>query len=100
VPTEDLKVKKFERGLQPRIMNQVVGFEIGNLMDLASKAEVIERTLKINAEYFNQKKRKSVWGTPLPPQQEKSQPNRWNKHSSSIAKLAGTRRSTSHVSNS
>jgi hypothetical protein len=28
VPTEDLKERKFERGLQPKIMNQVVGFEI------------------------------------------------------------------------
>jgi len=30
VPTEDLKARKFERGLQPRIMNRVVSFEIGN----------------------------------------------------------------------
>jgi hypothetical protein len=41
VPTEDLKARKFERGLQPRIMNRVVGFEIGNLTDLVSKASVI-----------------------------------------------------------
>jgi hypothetical protein len=53
VPTEDLKARKFERGLQPRIMNQVVGFEIGNLTDLVNKVAVIERTLKINAEHFN-----------------------------------------------
>jgi hypothetical protein len=57
VPTEDLKVRKFQRGLQPRIMNRVVGFEIGNLSDLVNKASVIEQTLKINAEDFNQKKR-------------------------------------------
>jgi hypothetical protein len=34
VPTENLKARKFERGLQPKFMNQVVGFEIGNLTGL------------------------------------------------------------------
>jgi hypothetical protein len=63
VPTEDLKAKRFERGLQLRIMNQVVGFEIGNLIDLVSKAIVIEPTLKINAKYFNQKKRSAPQGS-------------------------------------
>jgi hypothetical protein len=57
VSTEELKARKFERGLQPRIMNQIVGFEIGILTDLIDKAAVIERTQKINSEYFNQKKR-------------------------------------------
>jgi hypothetical protein len=40
-------------------MNQIVGFEIGILTvtDLINKAAVIERTQKINSEYFNQKKR-------------------------------------------
>jgi hypothetical protein len=42
VPKEELKARKFERGLQPRIMNQVAGFEIGNLTDLVNKAVVIE----------------------------------------------------------
>jgi len=41
VPTEDLKARKFERGLQPRIMNQVVAFEIGNLTELVNKADNI-----------------------------------------------------------
>jgi hypothetical protein len=57
VSTEELKARKFEGGLQPRIMNQIVGFEIGILTDLINKAAVIERTQKINSEYFNQKKR-------------------------------------------
>ncbi|GLT65650.1 hypothetical protein SLA2020_380680 [Shorea laevis] len=60
VATEELKARKFEWGLHPRIMNQIVGFEIGNLSDLISKASVIERTQKINAEYFNQKKRSAA----------------------------------------
>jgi hypothetical protein len=63
VSTEDLKARKFERGLQSRIMNQVVGFEISNLSDLISKASVIERTFKINAESFNQKKRTAPQGS-------------------------------------
>jgi hypothetical protein len=63
VTTKDLKAMKFKRGLQPRIVNQVVGFEICNLMDLVSKASMIERTLKINAEYFNQKKRNAPQGS-------------------------------------
>jgi hypothetical protein len=62
VATEELKARKFERGLHPRIMNQIVGFEINNLSDLISKASVIERTQKINAEYFNQKKRSAPQG--------------------------------------
>jgi hypothetical protein len=62
VPIEDLKVRKFERDLQPRIMNRVVGLEIGNLTDLISRALVIEPTLKISAEDFNQKKRNALQG--------------------------------------
>jgi len=63
VPTENLKARKFERGLQPKFMNQVVGFEIGNLTGLVSKAAVFARTLKINAEYFNQKNRSAPQGS-------------------------------------
>ena len=48
VSTEELNARKFKRGLQPRIMNQIVGFEIGILADLINKAAVIERTQKIN----------------------------------------------------
>jgi hypothetical protein len=44
VSTEELKARKFERGLQPRIMNHIVGFEIGILTDLVNKATIIERT--------------------------------------------------------
>ncbi|XP_062176067.1 uncharacterized protein LOC133881125 [Alnus glutinosa] len=44
-------------------MNQVVGVKIGNLTNLVNKAAVIERTLKINAEYLNQKKRRAPQGS-------------------------------------
>ena len=43
-------------------MNQIMGFEIGILTDLINKATVIERTHKINSEYFNQKKRTATQG--------------------------------------
>ena len=62
VSTEDLKARKFERGLQPHIVNQIVGFEIGILIDLINKATVIERTQKTNLEYLNQKKRTAPQG--------------------------------------
>ncbi len=62
VSTEKLKARKFERGLNPRVMNQVMGFKIGNLMDLISKASVIEQMQKTNSEYFNQKKRSAPQG--------------------------------------
>jgi hypothetical protein len=42
IPREDLKARKFEIGLQPRILNQVVGFEIGNLTNQVSKVTMIE----------------------------------------------------------
>jgi hypothetical protein len=57
VATKELKARKFKKGLQPKIMNQAVGFKIGNLMELVSKTSVIEQTLKANVEYFNQRKR-------------------------------------------
>jgi hypothetical protein len=44
VSTKKLKARKFERGLQPRIMNQIVGFEIGILTDLINKVVIIEWT--------------------------------------------------------
>ena len=44
-------------------MNQIVGFEIGILIDLINKAAVIKQTQKINSEYFNQKKRTAPQGT-------------------------------------
>jgi hypothetical protein len=59
---EELKARKFECGLNPRVMNQIVGFEIGNFIDLINKASVIERTQKTNAKYFNQKKRNAPQG--------------------------------------
>jgi hypothetical protein len=71
VSTEELKARKLERGLQPRIMNQIVGFEIGILTNLINKAAVIEQTQKINSEYFKSKEkhctaRQPLGGTTIP----------------------------------
>ncbi|XP_059454903.1 uncharacterized protein LOC132185099 [Corylus avellana] len=54
VSTGELEARKFERGLQPRIMNLVVGFQIGNLSDLINKAAIIEQTQNANSGYSNQ----------------------------------------------
>jgi hypothetical protein len=63
VPMEDLKARKFERGLQPRIINKVVAFKIGNLTNLVNKGVVVERTLNINAERFNHRKMSAPQGS-------------------------------------
>jgi hypothetical protein len=44
-------------------MNQVVPFEIGNLTDLVNKTAVVERTLNINVERFNHRKRSAPQGS-------------------------------------
>jgi hypothetical protein len=43
-------------------MNPIVGFKIGKLTYLIRKVAVIERTQKINLEYFNQRKRIALQG--------------------------------------
>jgi hypothetical protein len=35
----------------------VAGFELKNVVDIINKAVVVERTLKTNANFFNQNKR-------------------------------------------
>jgi hypothetical protein len=54
VSTGELEARKFERGLQPRIMNLVVGFQINDLTDLVDKAAIIEQTQNANSGYSSQ----------------------------------------------
>jgi hypothetical protein len=54
VSTGELEARKFKRGLQPRIMNLVVGFQINNLLDLINKAAIIEQTQNANSGYSGQ----------------------------------------------
>jgi hypothetical protein len=46
VPNEELYTQKFEKWLHVRILDQVVRFELKNVVDLINKALVVERTLK------------------------------------------------------
>jgi hypothetical protein len=57
VPNEELKTQKFEKWLHIRILDWVAGFELKNVVDIINKAVVVERTLKTNANFFNQNKR-------------------------------------------
>jgi hypothetical protein len=54
VSTGELEARKFERGLQPHIMNLVVGFQINDLTDLVDKAAIIEQTQNANSGYSSQ----------------------------------------------
>jgi hypothetical protein len=60
ITTEELKAKKFEKGLHLQILDRVAGFELNNLADLISKASVGERTWKTNVEFYNQQKKRVV----------------------------------------
>ena len=51
VSTGELEARKFKRGLQPRVMNLVVGFQINNLLDLFNKVAIIEQTQNANSRY-------------------------------------------------
>jgi hypothetical protein len=49
VADEENRVRKFEQGLNPRIHNRVVCFEIRNFVDLVNKASIVEESVKKNA---------------------------------------------------
>jgi hypothetical protein len=49
VADEENRVRKFEQGLNPRIHDRVVCFEIQNFVDLVNKASIAEESVKKNA---------------------------------------------------
>jgi hypothetical protein len=49
VADEENRVRKFEQGLNPRIHDRVVCFEIRNFVDLVNKASIAEESVKKNA---------------------------------------------------
>jgi hypothetical protein len=49
VANEENRVRKFERGLNPRIHNPVVCLEICVFVELVNKASLVEESLKRNA---------------------------------------------------
>ncbi|XP_057962236.1 uncharacterized protein LOC131153795 [Malania oleifera] len=61
VPDEFQKARWFERGLKPRIHEQVTVLKVQNFSELVDRATVVELSLQRSAEMTEQRKR------PLPP---------------------------------
>ncbi|XP_035547394.1 uncharacterized protein LOC118348922 [Juglans regia] len=57
VLTESLKAEKFERGLNPRIMDSLLALKIRKFADLEDRAVILEENLHVRTGEFNQKKR-------------------------------------------
>ena len=49
VVDEENRVRKFEQGLNPRIHDRVVCFQIQNFVNLVNKASIAEESVKKNA---------------------------------------------------
>jgi hypothetical protein len=49
VVNEENRVRKFEQGLNPRIHDRVVCFEIQDFVELVNKASLVEESVKRNA---------------------------------------------------
>ncbi|XP_042950153.1 uncharacterized protein LOC122282266 [Carya illinoinensis] len=57
VHTEALKAEKFERGLNPRIMDSLLALKIRKFADLEDRVVILEENLRVRAGEFNQRKR-------------------------------------------
>ncbi|XP_035540239.1 uncharacterized protein LOC118344220 [Juglans regia] len=57
IPDEEKKARKFEQGLNERIYERIVGFQIRNFSELVDKATVFERSLQRSATLLEQRKR-------------------------------------------
>ncbi|XP_035545089.1 uncharacterized protein LOC108982400 [Juglans regia] len=57
IPNEEKKARKFEQGLNEKLYERVVGFQIRNFSELVDKATVFERSLQRSAALHDQKKR-------------------------------------------
>ncbi|XP_035539690.1 uncharacterized protein LOC118344045 [Juglans regia] len=57
IPDEEKKARKFEQGLNEKLYERVVGFQIRNFSELVDKATVFERSLQRSAALHDQKKR-------------------------------------------
>jgi hypothetical protein len=56
---EEKKVKKFERGLNSRIRIMMSCFDIRDFSQLVDRASIYEESLKENAAYYVDQKRKA-----------------------------------------
>jgi hypothetical protein len=64
IPSEEKKVKKFERGLNSCIQIMMSYFDIQDFYQLVDRASIYKESLKENsAEYTNQKRRAQGTGT-------------------------------------
>ncbi|KAF5442875.1 hypothetical protein F2P56_035487 [Juglans regia] len=57
VHTELLKAEKFERGLNPRIMDSLLALKIRKFAYFEDRAVILEAKLRVRAREFNQRKR-------------------------------------------
>ncbi|XP_035546584.1 uncharacterized protein LOC118348632 [Juglans regia] len=62
IPDEEKKARKFEQGLNEKLYERVVGFQIRNFSELVNKATVFERTLQRSAALHEQRKRTTPTG--------------------------------------
>ncbi|KAF5464596.1 hypothetical protein F2P56_014665, partial [Juglans regia] len=62
IPDEEKKAHKFEQGLNEKLYERVVGFQIRNFSEMVNKATVFERTLQRIAALHEQRKRATPTG--------------------------------------
>ncbi|KAF5477484.1 hypothetical protein F2P56_004121 [Juglans regia] len=55
IPDDEKKARKFEQGLDERIYERIVGFQIWNFSELVNKAIVFERSLQRSATLLDQR---------------------------------------------
>ncbi|KAF5458598.1 hypothetical protein F2P56_022619 [Juglans regia] len=57
IPDEEKKARMFEQGLNEKIYERIVGFQIRNFSELVNKATVFEQSLQKSATLLEQRKR-------------------------------------------
>ncbi|KAF5442583.1 hypothetical protein F2P56_035225 [Juglans regia] len=63
IPDEEKKARKFEQGLNEKIYERIVGFQIQNFLELMDKATVFEWSLQRSATLLEQRKRTAPQGS-------------------------------------
>ncbi|KAF5442826.1 hypothetical protein F2P56_035444 [Juglans regia] len=62
IPDKEKKARKFEQGLNEKLYERVVGFQIQNFSEMVNKATAFERTLQRSAAMHEQRKRATSSG--------------------------------------
>lgn len=63
IPDEEKKCRKFEQGLNEKIFERVVGFQLKNFTEMVNKAIIFERSLQRSATLVEQRKRTATQGS-------------------------------------